>query len=135
MHNLGGLQSMNTYYLTEMNTIKLENCLLRFIFQNNMDPVLVNGVVSKLVSLMYNNNIDYYYSDTIATAVNVPVKFVDNIYLHNQSKYYNDSLATLLGNVEGCNIAPESAEFFEHEVTKILETKKRINTKKNKFGK
>lgn len=124
---------MSTYYLTEMNTVKLENCLLRFIFQNNLEQVLINGVVSKIVSLMFNNNIDYYYSDNLATAVNVPIRFVDNIYLHNQSKYYHDPLAILLGKVESCNIAPETSEIFEHEVQKILNTKKRINTKKNKF--
>ncbi len=124
-----------TYYLTEMNTVKLENCLLKFIFKEKLEPLLINGVVSKIVAMMYDNRIDYYYSDNIATAVNVPVKFVDNIYLRNQSKYYHDSLVKLLGSVKGCKVAPENIRKFEHEISKILETKKKINTKKNKFKK
>ena len=119
----------NTYYLTEMNILKLENCLYRFIYNQDIEPVLVNGIITKIVSIMYDKGIDYYYSDLIATSVNVPIKFVDSIYCYNQNKYYKDSLSTLLGSVNNCNIAPEEAEKLEHEVKEILETKKKIHTK------
>ena len=126
---------MATYYLTEMNSIKLENSLLKFILNEHLEPIIINGVVSKIISMMYNEGIDYFYSDNLASSANVPVKFVDNIYLHNQSKYYNDSLITLLGTVKDCTIAPNHVQNFEHEVSQILETKKKINTKKNNFKK
>lgn len=121
-----------TYYLTEMNTIKLENCLLKFILHEHLEPLLVNGVTSKIVAMMYNNNIDYYYSDTIASSVNVPIKFVDNIYLHNQSKYYNDSLVQLLEKT-GYSGDLKQVTLLESNINKILQTKKKINTKKNRF--
>ena len=123
---------MTNYYLTEMNTVELENCLLKFIFKQQLEPIIINGVTSKVISMMYNKGIDYYYSDLLATSVNVPIKFVDNIYCNNQSKFYKDSLSKLLGSVNDCTIAPEEAEKFEEEVNNILETKKKIHTNKNK---
>lgn len=122
---------MTNYYLTEMNTVKLENCLLKFILNQQLEQILINGVTSKIISMMYDKNIDYYYSDLLASAVNVPIKFVDNIYSNNQSQYYRNPLSKLLKSVTNCSITPEEAKRFENEVNTILETKKKIHTKKN----
>lgn len=121
---------MTNYYLTEMNTVKLENCLLKFILKQHLEPLLINGVTSKVIAMMYNKGIDYYYSDLLASSVDVPIKFVDNIYCKNQSNLYHDPLSKLLGTVNNCSVAPEEAEVFEKEVSNILDTKKRIHTKK-----
>ena len=120
---------MVNYYLTEMNTVKLENCLLQFIYKEHLTPLLVNGVTCKVIAMMYNKRIDYYYSDLLASSVNVPIKFVDNIYCKNQSKLYQDHLSTLLQTVSNCSVPPENAEVFEKEINNILDTKKRIHTK------
>lgn len=122
---------MANYYLTEMNSLKLENTLLKFILKQHLEPLLVNGVTAKVISMMYTKNIDYYYSDLLATAVGVNIKFVDSIYLNNQSKYYEDSLVNLLGSVNNSSVEPDEAKKFETEVNTILETKKRIHTKKH----
>lgn len=129
MTNKGGLIRMANYYLTEMNTVKLENCLLQFIYKEHLTPLLVNGVTSKVIAMMYDKGIDYYYSDLLASAVNVPIKFVDNIYCKNQSKLYTDPLSKLLQTVSNCSVTPEEAKQFEKEVNVILETKKKIHTK------
>lgn len=121
---------MVNYYLTEMNTVKLENCLLQFIYKEHLTPLLVNGVTSKVIAMMYNKGIDYYYSDNIATNLNVPIKFVDNIYLKDQGKYYNKKLSLLLENTDYTG-TPETANQFEEEIKKILETRKKIHTTKN----
>lgn len=120
---------MVNYYLTEMNTVKLENCLLQFIYREHLTPLLVNGVTSKVIAMMYNKGIDYYYSDNIATNLNVPIKFVDNIYLKDQGKYYNKKLSHLLKNTDYTG-TPEEANQFEEEVKKILDTRKRIHITK-----
>jgi len=122
---------MVNYYLTEMNTVKLENCLLKFILKQQLEPLLINGVTGKVISMMYDRGIDYYYSDLLASSVDVPIKFVDNIYCKNQSKLYEDSLSKLLQTVSNCSVTPEEAEVFEKEVNNILDTKKRIHTKKS----
>ena len=124
---------MVLYYLTEMNQIKLENILLKFIFKEKLSQTLINGIVIKTVTLMYNKHIDYYYSDNLATALNVPIKFVDNIYLRDQSKYYQKNLSTLLSNTEYKG-TPEEANKLEETVNTILETRKRIHTKNKKRG-
>lgn len=121
---------MNNYYLTEMNTTKLENTLLKFIYKQHLTTPLVNGVTTKVVTMMYNKKIDYYYSDLIATSLDVPIKFVDNIYLYNQSRYYKEPLSKLLSRTEYTG-TPEEAKQFEKEITNILETRKRIHTKKH----
>lgn len=121
---------MVNYYLTEMNTVKLENCILQFIYKEHLTPLLVNGVTSKVIAMMYNKGIDYYYSDTIATNLDVPIKFVDNIYLKDQGKYYNKKLSLLLENTDYTG-TPETANQFEEEIKKILETRKKIHTTKN----
>lgn len=123
---------MVLYYLTEMNQIKLENTLFKFIFKEKLSQTLINGIVIKTVSLMYNKHIDYYYSDNLATALNVPIKFVDNIYLKNQSKYYNNSLSELLKGVKGVNISDTASNKLEQNINTILNTKKKIHTKKPK---
>lgn len=123
---------MVLYYLTEMNQIKLENILLKFIFKEKLSQTLINGIVIKTVALMYNKHIDYYYSDNLATALNVPIKFVDNIYLRNQSKYYNNSLSELLKEVKGVNISDIESNKLEQNINTILNTKKKIHTKKPK---
>ena len=124
----GVCEKMATYYLTEMNNIKLENKLLKFIYTQKLTSRLVNGVTIKIVTMMYNSNIDYYYSDLLATAVNVPIKFVDNIYLTQQGKYYEKSLSELLQQTEYKG-TPEEANLLEKEVNNILETKKKIHYK------
>ena len=121
---------MVNYYLTEMNTVKLENCLLQFIYKEHLTPLLVNGVTSKVIAMMYSKGIDYYYSDNIATNLGVPIKFVDNIYLKDQGKYYNKKLSLLLENTDYTG-TPETANQFEEEIKKILETRKKIHTTKN----
>ena len=121
---------MANYYLTEMNTTRLENCLLKFIYNQQLTSKLVNGVTTKIVAMMYNKGIDYYYSDKIATAVNVPIKFVDNIYVYNQSQYYKDPLSKLLSKTDYTG-TPEEAKQLEKEVNNILETRKKIHTKKH----
>ena len=120
---------MNNYYLTEMNTLKLENTLLQFIYKEHLTPLLVNGVTSKIIAMMYNKGIDYYYSDELATSLNVPIKFVDNIYCNNQSKYYDEKLSTLLKATEYKG-TPERANKLERDINNILETRKKIHTKK-----
>lgn len=124
---------MTNYYLTEMNTTKLENILLKFIYKQQLNKPLVNGVTTKIVAMMYNNNIDYYYSDLVASAVDVPIKFVDNIYLNNQSQYYEDPLTELLKRTNYTG-TPEDARTFEHEVNKVLQTKKKIHLNKRKHN-
>lgn len=111
-----------------MNTIKLENTLLQFIYKNGLTSKLVNGVTIKIIAMMYNNRIDYYYSDLLATALDVPIKFVDNIYLRNQSKYYNKPLQELLLKTEYKG-TPEEANKLEEDVKHILKTKKKIHYK------
>ena len=120
----------NTFYLTEMNILKLENCLYRFILNQDLEPLLINGITTKIVSMMYDRGIDYYYSDLLATSVNVPIKLVDNIYIYNQSQYYKDPLSTLLSKTEYKG-TPEQAKQLEKEVCTILETRKKIHTKNN----
>ena len=117
---------MANFYLTEMNNIKLENTLLQFIYKQKLNNKLVNGVTIKVIAMMYNNRIDYYYSDLLATALDVPIKFVDNIYLRNQSKYYNKPLQELLLSTEYKG-TPEEANKLEEDVNNILETKKKIH--------
>lgn len=124
---------MTNYYLTEMNCIKLENCVLQFIYKEHLTQTLVNGITTKIISIMYNKNIDYYYSDQLATNLDVPIKFVDNIYLRDQSKYYQKNLSTLLSNTEYKG-TPEEANKLEETVNTILETRKRIHTKNKKRG-
>lgn len=121
---------MTNYYLTEMNSTKLENSLLKFIYKQQLNKPLINGVTTKIVAMMYNKKIDYYYSDLLATSVDVPIKFVDNIYLYNQSQYYEDPLSTLLSKTD-YNGTPEEAKQLEKEVYNILETRKKIHTNKN----
>lgn len=118
---------MANYYLTEMNTIKLENCLLKFIFKQHLEPLLINGVTSKVISMMYEKGIDYYYSDLLASSVNVPIKLVDNIYLNNQSQYYKNPLHELLTRTN-YNGTQEDARTFEYEINQVLKTKKKIHT-------
>lgn len=114
-----------------MNTLKLENTLLKFILNQNLEHIIINGVTTKVISMMYCKGIDYYYSDLLATAVGVDVRFVDSIYLYNQSKYYKASLVKLLENVTDSEVEPKAAETFEKEVNNILETRKRIHTKQH----
>ena len=121
---------MVNYYLTEMNTTKLENRLLKFIYKQQLNSMLVNGVTTKIVAMMYNKGIDYYYSDVLASAVDVPIKFVDGIYCNNQSQYYNDPLSKLLSKTDYKG-TPDEAKAFEKEINNILETRKKIHTKKN----
>lgn len=118
---------MTNYYLTEMNTTKLENILLKFIFKQQLNKPLVNGVTTKIVAMMFNNDIDYYYSDLIASSVDVPIKFVDNIYTNNQSQYYNEPLPELLTRTDYKG-TQEDARTLEYEVKQVLKTKKKIHT-------
>lgn len=118
---------MTNYYLTEMNTTKLENILLKFIFKQQLNKPLVNGVTTKIVAMMFNNDIDYYYSDLIASSVDVPIKFVDNIYMNNQSQYYNEPLPELLTRTDYKG-TQEEARTLEYEVKQVLKTKKKIHT-------
>lgn len=118
------------YYLTEMNTLKLENTLLQFIYKTKLNSKLVNGVTTKIIAIMHKNKIDYFYSDLLATNLNVPINFVDKIYLKNQSQYYEDPLSKLLTNTDYQG-TPEDATQLEEDVTEILKTKKRIHYTKH----
>ena len=91
---------MTNYYLTEMNVLQLENTLLKFILHNQVDPKLTNGIIGKVAAMMYNKNIDYYYADTVATMLEVPIHHIDNIYLNGYNKCYKQPLKQLLQKVE-----------------------------------
>ena len=114
-----------------MNLLKLENALLQFALKHQLHQILVNGITAKISAIMYNQEIDYYYSDAIATALDVPIKLIDNIYCNNQAKYYNKSLCDLLEQTDYQGTKTD-AKKLEQEVIQILKTKKRIHTKKCK---
>ena len=121
---------MKCYYLTEMNTIKLENVLLKFIHHQHLKPILINGVIAKISAMMYNMNIDYYYADELATATDTDIKFVNNVYINGYQ--YKETLSTLLSNCKEYQGASEDAVKLEDDIKKILETKKPIRLKKVK---
>ena len=118
------------YYLTEMNLLQLENELLHFTLHHHIEQKLLNGIITKVTSMMYNQHIDYYYPDAVATILEVPIKHIDNVYLHAHYKYYNQSLHSLLQTVNAPTTIIETAPELEKRVQHILQTKKPIKTKK-----
>ena len=50
---------MRLYYLTEMNLLKLENTILKFIHNNHIEQRLTNGIIGKIAAMMYKKRIDY----------------------------------------------------------------------------
>ena len=116
------------YYLTEMNTLKLENVLLKFIHHQKIDPILTNGIVAKISAMLYDNYIDYYYADAIATAADTDIKFVDNVYL--KGYHYNKPLAALLTECKIYKGSPADAKAFEEDIKNIIETKRIIKLKR-----
>lgn len=118
-----------------MNTLKLENVLLRFIHTQQLNQKLINGIISKVSQMMYKHHIDYYYADSIATATATNIKFVDNIYIKGYKNLNNKTLPVLLkecGIYEG---TLSEANQLEHDVYEILKTKRPINTRKVKYKK
>lgn len=126
------LPMIQQYYLTEMNTLKLENVILKFIHHQQLKPLLINGIVAKVSAMMYNLNIDYYYADEIATATDTDIKFVNNVYIHGYK--YTESLSNLLSNCKEYQGASADAEKLENDINKILETKRRIRLKKPEYN-
>ncbi len=121
---------MINYYLTEMNTLQLENTLLKFMLHHQVTQPLKNGIIGKVATMMYNKHIDYYYADTLATILEVPIKHIDNIYLNGYNKCYNQPLQQLLEQVEAPPEMVENAQQLEQVVTQILKSRKPIKTRK-----
>lgn len=121
---------MILYYLTEMNLLKLENLILKFIRNNHIDQTITNGIIGKIAAMMYQKRIDYYYPDYLATTLNVDIKHVDTVYLYGRDNMYEKTLETLLRECELYNGNLTEANQLEKEITKILLTKKPIRCKK-----
>lgn len=121
---------MILYYLTEMNLLKLENLILKFIRNNHIEQTLTNGIIGKIAAMMYQKRIDYYYPDYLATTLNVDIKHVDTVYLYGRDNMYEKTLETLLRECELYNGNLTEANQLEKEITKILLTKKPIRCKK-----
>ena len=121
---------MRLYYLTEMNMLKLENTILKFIHNNHIEQKLTNGIIGKITAMMYQKRIDYYYPDTIATTLNVDIKHVDTVYLYGHSNIYDKTLETLLKECKLYHGNLEEARKLENDINKILQTKKPIKCKK-----
>ena len=121
---------MRLYYLTEMNLLKLENTILKFIHNNHIEQRLTNGIRGKIAAMMYQKRIDYYYPDTIATTLNVDIKHVDIVYLYGHVNFYDKTLETLLKECKLYNGNLEEAQKLENDINKILLTKKPIRCKK-----
>jgi len=120
------------YYLTEMNLIKLENTIMRFIINNNVNQQLRNGLVTKLSQLMYDKHIDYYYPDYIATSLNVDIRHVDQVYLYGHANLYQKPLCQLLNNCQLYDGDIKDADKLEQDIRLILERRKPILVKKYK---
>lgn len=113
-----------------MNLLKIENKILKFIINNNIEKQLQNGIISKISEMMYNKQIDYYYPDYLATTLKVDIKHVNQVYIHGHNNIYKKPLEKLL---KECNIYKgelKEAKKLEKEIQQILETKKPIQTKK-----
>lgn len=121
------------YYLTQLNTLKLENTVLHFLLHNQATPILTNGIVGKIATMMYNKHIDYYYADTLATNLNVPIHHIDNIYLNGYSKCYAKPLNQLLQKAAAPPQLIQKAPQLEHEINMILQTRKPQKPIRRKF--
>jgi len=113
-----------------MNLLKLENNILKFIHNNHIEQTLTNGILGKISAMMYNQKIDYYYPDHLATTLNVDIKHVNTIYLYGHESLYEKSLATLLKECNLYNGNLEEAQQLETNIEKILQTRKPIKCKK-----
>jgi len=80
---------MRLYYLTEMNLLRLENTILKFIHNNHIEQRLTNGIIGKIAAMMYQKKIDYYYPDYLATTLNVDIKHVNTVYDHGKNGVLN----------------------------------------------
>lgn len=121
---------MRLYYLTEMNLLRLENIILKFIHNNRIEQTLTNGIIGKIAAMMYQKKIDYYYPDYLATTLNVDIKHVDTVYLYGHDNIYNKTLETLLKECELYNGSLTEASQLENDINKILQSKKPIKCKK-----
>jgi len=121
---------MRLYYLTEMNLLKLENVILKFIHNNHIEQRLTNGIIGKIAAMMYQKKIDYYYPDYLATTLNVDIKHVDIVYLYGHDNFYDKTLETLLSECDLYNGNLNEANKLEDDINKILQTKKPIKCKK-----
>lgn len=121
---------MRLYYLTEMNLLRLENAILKFIHNNHIEQTLTNGIIGKIAAMMYQKKIDYYYPDYLATTLNVDIKHVNTVYLYGHDNIYNKKLETLLGECELYTGSLTEANQLEEDINKILLTKKPIKCKK-----
>ena len=121
---------MRLYYLTEMNLLKLENSILKFIHNNHIEQRLTNGIIGKIAAMMYTKRIDYYYPDYLATTLNVDIKHVDTVYLYGHVNLYDKKLETLLQECELYTGNLKEANQLENDINKILLTKKPIRCKK-----
>lgn len=121
--------TMKLYYLTEMNMLKLENMILKFIHNNHIQQTLTNGIIGKITAMMYNKKIDYYYPDTLATTLNVDIKHVDTVYLYGHADIYDKTLKTLLDECELYKGNLKEVQKLEVGINQILETKKPIRCK------
>lgn len=126
---------MTNYYLTEMTILKLENLLMKFIIDNRIPPKLVNGIVEKTASIMYQEHIDYYYIDEVATTMNVPIKQIDNIYLHGYHQYYQKPLSEMMTTIKAPPNLVEDSQKLEENIHEILKTRRPIRTKKINYNK
>lgn len=121
---------MTNYYLTDMNLLQLENTLMQFLLHNQVDHTLTTGIMTKIATMMYNKQIDYYYADAVATILEVPIKHIDNIYLNGYNKYYNKPLHELLATTNAPATIVEDSQQLEENVQQILQTRRPIKTKK-----
>ncbi len=113
-----------------MNILQLENTLMQFLLHHNVDQSLTTGIMTKIASMMYNNHIDYYYADTVATILEVPIKHIDNVYLKGYYKFYNKPLHELLATTNAPVTIVEDSQHLEEKVQEILKTRRPIKTKK-----
>ena len=74
---------MRLYYLTEMNLLKLENIILKFIQNNHIEQTLTNGIIGKIAAMMYKKRIDYYYPDYLATTLNHQIVIFISSSIHH----------------------------------------------------
>jgi len=121
---------MRLYYLTEMNLLRLENTILKFIHNNHIEQTLTNGIIGKIAAMMYQKKIDYYYPDYLATTLKVDIKHVDTVYLYGHDNLYDKTLETLLSECDLYNGNLNEANKLEDDINKILQTKKPIKCKK-----
>jgi len=135
---MGGLtiiytQPLKEYTLTETNTLKLENMLLKFYITHSVPPRLISGITGKVIYNMYRAGISYYYGDRLATATNTPIQVLNNIYNDKYNSVYEPSLTELLQNQRDYTGTTRDVEILEKGIKNIIKTRKpQRNRKQNK---